>query len=106
MLESNGKMINMNGQEITCTTQECRTWDVLQQDIDTGYSSSTTDWKWDSANIRGTDASPLPYTINPIIFELSTTIPTTITISAGEAGVQLDKIMLIPEQYACPTNQY
>ncbi|MDO8538781.1 MAG: hypothetical protein Q7S21_07935 [archaeon] len=66
-------------------------WNVLDSTIDTGYSKSGPipyDWKWDTANG---------------VSMLLSGAPQTLTISGAEPGTKLDKIMIIPYGYACPT---
>jgi hypothetical protein len=95
-------MIDITG-GIGCTTPECRTWHLLQEGIDGGYSTTITDWKWDSVNTEGTNQ--IEYAINPHIIEFTGTITLTLEVT-GETGMRIDKLMIIPEKYACPTNQY
>ena len=86
----------------------CKTWDLLHPTIDTGFSlngvtSPDADWKWDSMNRQG--PSHKPYSINPIGITLGAS-PATLTIKGLEQNAGLDKIMIIPQEYACPNDQY
>lgn len=95
-----GAVDGLNG----CTTVECRTWDVLQAGIDTGYSTPgpSNDWKWDTVNIRGTTEQP--YAVNPLVIKNTALNPSVkLTIEGAEGGTKLDKLMIVPKKYSCPT---